>query len=247
MIPTIRAALPDGSGLTLVLMEDGKEVYSCASKRHEDAWQALASWARAQYMSTMQQQMAARHEKVVMGAAQPAGDAAMPVADLLERVIARSVAEESMIGEHAHYAETDRMKSELLTALAAKDAEIGLTRFERDTEKSLREQADARIAGLEADLVEERARIASMRTEWGAEVAALTAQVRQAPNAEALEDAIRAGLSGTYHCTRVWEAWNVGTMSEEDFAPVDESDTPREIAAAVMALVAPSKTGEVAS
>jgi hypothetical protein len=73
----------------------------------------------------------------------------------------------------------------------AKDAEIGLTRFERDTEKSLREQADARIAGLEADLVEERARIASMRTEWGAEVAALTAQARHA-EAEAAKSERRA-------------------------------------------------------
>ena len=35
---------------------------------------------------------------------------------------------------------------------------------------------DERIAGLEADLVEERNRIASMRTEWGSEVAALTTE-----------------------------------------------------------------------
>lgn len=53
---------------------------------------------------------------------------------------------------------------------------------------------------------------------------------------EALEDAIRSGLSCTYHCLRVWSAWSVGTMSEDDFEPVDESDTPREIAECVWAI-----------
>lgn len=56
------------------------------------------------------------------------------------------------------------------------------------------------------------------------------------PSVEALEDAIRSGLSCTYHCTRVWSAWSVGTMSEDDFEPVDESDTPREIAECVWAI-----------
>ena len=41
-------------------------------------------------------------------------------------------------------------------------------------------------------------------------------------------------LGGTYHCTRVWEAWNVGTMSQDDFEPVDESETPTEIADAII-------------
>lgn len=55
---------------------------------------------------------------------------------------------------------------------------------------------------------------------------------------EALVDLIAEGLRGTYHCGRVWEAWSVGTMSEGDFSPVDESDTPGEIADAVLALLA---------
>jgi len=55
---------------------------------------------------------------------------------------------------------------------------------------------------------------------------------------ETLTDAIAQGLSGTYHCLRVWEAWSYGTMSQDDFAPVDESETPREIAEAVLALYA---------
>ena len=30
---------------------------------------------------------------------------------------------------------------------------------------------------------------------------------------------IQKSLIETYHCTRVWEAWSYGTMSEDDFEP----------------------------
>ena len=53
-----------------------------------------------------------------------------------------------------------------------------------------------------------------------------------------------AGLHGTWHCTRVWEAWHVGTMSQDDFEPVDESETPTEIADAVLALLAATPTAQ---
>lgn len=52
---------------------------------------------------------------------------------------------------------------------------------------------------------------------------------------EKLIDLIAEHLSGTYHCTRVWEAWNVGTMSQDDFEDVGESDTPAELADAILA------------
>ena len=61
---------------------------------------------------------------------------------------------------------------------------------------------------------------------------------RNAIGRDALIDAITQGLHGTWHCTRVWEAWHVGTMSQDDFEPVDESETPTEIADAVLALLA---------
>jgi len=65
---------------------------------------------------------------------------------------------------------------------------------------------------------------------------------------EAVADVIAEGLRGAYHCTRVWSAWGVGTMTEDDFAPVDESDTPAELADAVLALfaapVAPAEPAE---
>ena len=59
-----------------------------------------------------------------------------------------------------------------------------------------------------------------------------------APTKEALTDIIAAGLSGTYHCTRVWSAWSYGTMGPDDFSPVDQSDTPAELADAILAALA---------
>lgn len=50
-----------------------------------------------------------------------------------------------------------------------------------------------------------------------------------------LTDIIADHLSGTYHCNRVWEAWSYGTMSQDDFEDVGESDTPAELADAIMA------------
>ena len=35
---------------------------------------------------------------------------------------------------------------------------------------------------------------------------------------------------GVYHCTRVWDAWNVGTMDQGDFEPAGDSGMPRELA-----------------
>lgn len=52
---------------------------------------------------------------------------------------------------------------------------------------------------------------------------------------EALTDLIAQHLSGTYHCLSVWEAWHVGTMSADDFQDVGESDTPAELADAIIA------------
>ena len=52
---------------------------------------------------------------------------------------------------------------------------------------------------------------------------------------EKLIDMIAEHLSGTYRCLRVWEAWNFGTMSQDDFDDVGESDTPPELADAILA------------
>lgn len=54
---------------------------------------------------------------------------------------------------------------------------------------------------------------------------------------EQLTDLIAEKLSAMYHCTRVWDAWNVGTMSQDDFEDVGESDTPSELAQEVLDLL----------
>lgn len=71
-----------------------------------------------------------------------------------------------------------------------------------------------------------------------ASLSANAGEPRNAIDRDALIDAIAQCLHGTWHCTRVWESWHVGTMSQDDFEPVDESETPTEIADAVLALLA---------
>ena len=39
-------------------------------------------------------------------------------------------------------------------------------------------------------------------------------------------------------CTRVWEAWQFGTMTDEDFADASDGPLPVEIAAAVLPIIA---------
>lgn len=53
---------------------------------------------------------------------------------------------------------------------------------------------------------------------------------------EAVRDAVIAGLSGTYYCGRVWSAWQIGTMSQQDFTPAAEvSEVVDEITDATLA------------
>ena len=102
----------------------------------------------------------------------------------------------------------------------------------------------ARITGLESRLAQ-RFDAADMATaaaqgfrDGVASLSANAGEPRNAIDRDALIDAIAQGLHGTWHCTRAWEAWHVGTMSQDDFEPVDESETPTEIADAVLALLA---------
>jgi hypothetical protein len=53
---------------------------------------------------------------------------------------------------------------------------------------------------------------------------------------QAVYDAVAAGLSGTYYCSRTWSAWRVNTMTEQDFTPAgDVSEVVGEITDATMA------------
>jgi len=52
-----------------------------------------------------------------------------------------------------------------------------------------------------------------------------------------LAELIASELPGdVYACTRVWEAWSYGTMSQDDFTPAnEEADLIAEIADAILA------------
>lgn len=39
---------------------------------------------------------------------------------------------------------------------------------------------------------------------------------------EQVRDAVAQALTGIYYCGRVWSAWQVGTMGEDDFTPAAE-------------------------
>ena len=121
-----------------------------------------------------------------------------------------------------------------------------LTRYSMDAHliaAELRTQ-HARITELESQLAQ-RFDAADMATaaaqgfrDGVVSLSANAGEPRNAIDRDALIDAVAQGLHGTWHCTRVWEAWHVGTMSQDDFEPVDESETPTEIADAVLALLA---------
>lgn len=38
------------------------------------------------------------------------------------------------------------------------------------------------------------------------------------------DEELKSILKGNYHCGRVWEAWEIGTMTEEDFTPLEEDE-----------------------
>jgi hypothetical protein len=54
---------------------------------------------------------------------------------------------------------------------------------------------------------------------------------------EQIADLVRDHLTSVYVCTRVWNAWRVGTMTEDDFIPASEIEMADEIAEAVFALL----------
>lgn len=75
----------------------------------------------------------------------------------------------------------------------------------------------ARITELESQLAQ-RFDAADMATaaaqgfrEGVASLSANAGEPRNAIDRDALIDAIAQGLHGTWHCTRIWEAWHVGT------------------------------------
>jgi hypothetical protein len=58
---------------------------------------------------------------------------------------------------------------------------------------------------------------------------------------EAVRAAVTEALGGAYDCTRVWEAWQVGTMGPDDFVLVaEDDDRVAEIADAAIEAICPT-------
>ena len=62
-----------------------------------------------------------------------------------------------------------------------------------------------------------------------------------------IADVVREHLTSTYVCTRVWEAWSVGTMTEDDFTPASETDMADDIAGALISAALTETTNEPSS
>ena len=55
---------------------------------------------------------------------------------------------------------------------------------------------------------------------------------------EALLDIVNRQLVGLYYCGRVWNAWNVGTMTQDDFSPAEETEYAANIVDEIQAKLA---------
>ena len=52
-----------------------------------------------------------------------------------------------------------------------------------------------------------------------------------------IADILTSNLGDAYFCQRVWSAWNVGTMSEDDFEIVNESESITDIVDEIINLI----------
>ena len=60
-------------------------------------------------------------------------------------------------------------------------------------------------------------------TAYAAQPAPIVGDVeKDAAMREAVCEAIAGQLTGLYHCGRVWSAWSLGIMDEDDFSPAEE-------------------------
>jgi hypothetical protein len=79
--------------------------------------------------------------------------------------------------------------------------------------------------------------INSTRTKTVLDLEAQLASGQPLVTVEQIADLVRDHLTSVYVCTRVWNAWQVGTMTEDDFIPASEIEMADEIAEAVFALL----------
>lgn len=111
----------------------------------------------------------------------------------------------------------------------------------KSTEEVLRDALAAMTKAVEADGDPAFARLIRDARAALAMQASAPAPLEAEDLKQRIADIIREQhLTAVYHCTRVWDAWNVGTMSEQDFEAAAESALPEEIADSVLAILAAS-------
>ena len=76
--------------------------------------------------------------------------------------------------------------------------------------------------------------------------AAIAQPVQPSIDVAELATAINETLGGVLHCTRTWQAWQAGTMTQDDFQPANESDLAHEIADVVLNLLNQAQPAPVA-
>jgi hypothetical protein len=107
--------------------------------------------------------------------------------------------------------------NEARTALAQQKAEgPSLAEIAELTQHHSSDLGDLRIGVAPEDVP---ALVAAAFARWGRPPAPPAPEVR-----ESVRAAVAEALGRTYDCTRVWEAWQVGTMGPDDFSLVAEDD-----------------------
>jgi hypothetical protein len=136
------------------------------------------------------------------------------VCDLIERIAQLEYAAENA----ALRVKVKNLEAEKVSLQSALDAQTA--KFEGCPHSQL---GDAAVCGCSYDKPSDVCALHAPRLRKSLEEnAALRAKVERlsAPVKAALKDALFVELSTSYDCTRVWEAWSVGTMSEDDFCLV---------------------------
>ena len=79
--------------------------------------------------------------------------------------------------------------------------------------------------------------IQKLEADYAAQAARIEQLTAESMNEE-LREAVREALGEALDCTRVWEAWSYGTMSESDFVQVaDDDERVEEIVCAVVDVI----------
>lgn len=135
-----------------------------------------------------------------------------------------------------------------IQALHDIDPSSGKTNFQRLWEESADVEAQTTCNRKafkfpEPDYTDRVMRKIAQMGEWEEHYADAPARDAGLSDEQDLTDIIAEGIRGAYWCDRVWSAWQVGTMSEDDFTPAEDTDLPGDIARSILA-AAQEKTGE---